>query len=97
MKKKPIFNLTKDQQNKVDVLTWLLSQHPDDLATGRTTLLAMAFLQTALDNPGQWIEVFDHTGTEHDRTLMMMQIEYLCPPQYKEFLKTAHGAIQFYE
>jgi len=29
-------------------------------ATGRTTMLALHFVQLVLDNPGQWIQMDDH-------------------------------------
>jgi hypothetical protein len=41
-----------------ELLAWLSS--PNAAGSGRTTALALSFLQTARYNPDAWIPVFDH-------------------------------------
>lgn len=49
--------LTKKQTAYFEAISWLVS---DERASGRTTLLALAFIDKAIKNAGQYIDVFDH-------------------------------------
>lgn len=46
-------------RNRLAVLEWLVDQSPDEYGTGRTTLLATAFLNQAVKCPGTKIYVSD--------------------------------------
>ena len=51
--------LTYEQKKHLETLKWLVDVDKN-AATGRTTLLAIAFLETAFENPNKKIYIFDH-------------------------------------
>lgn len=61
--------LDKSKQTKLEVLNWLLD--PDAMRSGRTTLMAIAYINIALKKPGMIIEINDHhPGYEADRMIL---------------------------
>lgn len=56
----------------VDIAREWLAEHRNR-AQGRTTLLAMCFLEYAASNPGHRVNVFDHEST-HTGQMAMMQV-----------------------
>jgi len=93
---KKLFKLTQDQQQKLDTLKWLISDHHNDRETGRTTLLAMAFIEKAITNPGLWVRLFDHhIGGATNTILMSMRIESLIPEELKPAFKISNNSIMF--
>lgn len=55
-------NLRPDQAAKLPTVEWLLdsSQAGSVRRSGRSTLMALAFLRGACSHPGSWVPVFDH-------------------------------------
>lgn len=51
------FRLTKEQSKHLKSVKWLIS---DLCQVGKTTVLAVAFIEKALESPDRWIPVFDH-------------------------------------
>lgn len=54
-----MIQLTQKQAERYDTVRWLVNEGPR--ASGRTTLLALAFLEKAYHNQDSWVRVFDHT------------------------------------
>lgn len=50
--------LTKDQAAKYETIRWLLADGPH--GQGKSLLMALAFIDRAIDSPGLWVEIFDH-------------------------------------
>lgn len=57
IKKEIKIELNKDQKKYLPAIQWLIS---DRRATGKTYLLAVAFIMKAIENPGRQIQIFDH-------------------------------------
>lgn len=86
MNKKKLFKLTDNQAEQFKVLQWLISDDEKDRITGRTTLLAMAFMQKALDNRGTWVTVFDHYPDRYSEDRMIHTITQLVPVELRDSL-----------
>jgi hypothetical protein len=55
--------LTMDQVDRLRHIQWLLDDdHIGPRCTGRTYLLAVVFIQKALNTPEKGVQVFDHAG-----------------------------------
>lgn len=52
-----MLKLTKEQLQHLKSLNWLID---GPRATGRTTVLAHAFIAKAIRHPGEYVRVFDH-------------------------------------
>lgn len=63
-------SLTKKQTKHYDAVRWLLS--PGPRGGGRTTLMALCFIDIALQT-GMLIEVFDHHSTHRDAQREMLR------------------------
>jgi hypothetical protein len=46
----------------IDTLKWLVDPSSKSRGSGRTMMLAIAFIEAAQQNPRTWIELFDHAG-----------------------------------
>lgn len=66
--------LTEDQQAAFGAILWLIDGPRD---SGRSTVLAMAFLAKAVRNPGQWIRLFDHENLRHHSRFLFPLIDQL--------------------
>ena len=66
--------LTPEQIKRFEVIQWLL--HPrGNRATGRTHLMALAFISHAI-NTGEWIEIFNHdTHLQSNREILRRTVE----------------------
>jgi len=53
-----VFKLTKEQRKHYASVKWLLGEGP--CGTGKTTLMALVFIEKALSNLDNRIYVFDH-------------------------------------
>jgi len=61
IRKYRIDHLRPEQRIRYEEVKWLL----DDInnrQTGRSYLMALAFIEIAAENPGKWIRCFDHYG-----------------------------------
>lgn len=58
-----MFRLTKIQEDFLPAIEWLIDDSINSRASGRTTLMAYAFLNKAIREKGRWIKVFDHYAT----------------------------------
>lgn len=74
--KKPLvkLKLTKEQNEHLKTVEWLLG---DDRASGRSTVMALAFITTAVKKPNNQIEVFDHKQFVRAREHMMLTLDRL--------------------
>jgi hypothetical protein len=75
----------------VDTLVWLLDPEANR-GEGRSTLMALAFIEIAKRHPGKWVDVFDHyAGQMADRNAhqMIERIRGLIDSQ--EMVKTPDG------
>lgn len=62
--------LSQDQQDHASAIEWFLSEEPT--SEGRTYLLALGFIDKALDSPGDPIFFFDHAkGSSEDGRVLM--------------------------
>lgn len=96
--KEKFFSLTKDQQNKIEVLSWFISDEGKDRATGRTTLMAIAFIKKAYDNQCMPVRFFDHhqnNGNEESLAMMRMTIEQNIPNHLRKYFRVGHSTIIF--
>lgn len=55
-----VSQLRPAQVDALPVINWLIDSSPNSRRTGRTTLLALAFVRAAITNPGRKIMIFDH-------------------------------------
>lgn len=79
--------LSKLQQEYYPAIKWLINDGPR--ASGRTTLLAVAFLEKAVETPGRKILVFDHFPIVRSvRDNMLDRVKALFEIQSPEFKKT---------
>lgn len=69
--------LVLNKCQKTPTIGWLKSQSDASLATGRTTYLALAYMQQAVDDPGAVISLFSHVPGS-DRPLVLM-LESMLP------------------
>jgi hypothetical protein len=68
------FRLTKLQQKYLKAIEWLISPE-DNRRSGRTTLMAIAFIKWALTHPERWIDIFDHFPTEEAKERLLIHIK----------------------
>jgi len=53
--------LTPTQREYFNAIDWLLdSNTPIERAVGKTYLMSVIFIKTAIEHPNRWIYVFDH-------------------------------------
>jgi hypothetical protein len=65
--------LTEGQRHRYETVEWLLDRK-SNIGTGRTTLMALAFINIAIKNLGKPVKVFDHTGEELFNHRMIAEI-----------------------
>lgn len=53
--------LTELEKQMLPGIKWLIDAHPRSRGQGRTTVLAHAFIQKAIDNEGHLVKVIDHS------------------------------------
>lgn len=51
---------------------------PEERRTGRTTVVALRYLATAMDNPHKWITLRDHHGTADADIHLRKLVEGMC-------------------
>lgn len=64
------FQLTKEQKQHFETACWLINDGP--FRTGRTHVLACAFIQKALYNRDRAIPVFDHFNPHSSRATQII-------------------------
>ena len=69
--------LNKEQAKYMEAVIWLTN--PQIRREGKTFVLALAFIENAINNPGKAISIFDHTGTIMDRNNVRFIISELLP------------------
>ena len=67
--------LTEQQMTALGALDWLLSRDDTDRRTGRTTVLAIAFIRQALRNSGFPVRIWDPTAPEEAQVFLRRVIE----------------------
>ena len=84
--------LTYQQQRAVEVLDWLLDPGDDSRRSGRTFVMAVAFIRVALQNPGTPVAVRDHHPTRDADRFLIHAIETLIhnDPLAHEFVVFRH-------
>ncbi len=79
--------LTPIEQMALPTIKWLLNHDGTARGTGRTTVIAYALIETAIENPGKDIEIWDHYGTYDGKRIMYDRIhtvwEYINYPEYE--------------
>jgi hypothetical protein len=68
--------ITQQQAHALEALDWLFSEANEDRRTGRTYILAVAYLRNAV-NTGRWIEVEDPAGNRASDRWLLDTIELL--------------------
>lgn len=68
-----VASLDRTSKSRLPVLEWLVSMDPDDRRTGRTTLLALAFIGASIRNRVVWLKVFDHHGSTDERDTQIIR------------------------
>lgn len=66
--------LTKEQKKHLESLEWLINGNRN---SGRTYLLAITFIRRAIDNPGMWIQIFDHYPTQQAKEHLLDLIKMI--------------------
>jgi len=56
-----VIELSKLQKKNLPAIEWLISDDRKDRCSGRSFLLAVAFIKKAMQNPGRRVRVFDHS------------------------------------
>jgi len=68
--------ITKLQNEHYNSIKWLLDGN-NGRRIGKSSLMALVFIEIALKNRGQWIEVYDHFPTFMAKNLMIQKIKDL--------------------
>jgi hypothetical protein len=76
------FELSPLQKTHLDAAKWLISTDRKWIGTGRTTTLAVAFLEMAAETPYQWITIQDHYPFTTGTRSLMSAIRTLVPAPY---------------
>ena len=74
--------LTKLQEHHLESIQWLIS---DQRATGKTFLLAWAFIQKALHNRDKGIRIFDHFPERKSDLRLISQIHAIIISEYPQY------------
>jgi hypothetical protein len=77
-------NLTDIQKQHIDSLLWLLADRPEDRRTGRTYLLALVYIASAIKYPGRTIFIRDHAATQQDDWMLQFTIKNMVDGLPKE-------------
>lgn len=79
--------LTPIEQLALPTVKWLMSHDGTCGGTGRSTVIAYALIETAIENVGKDIDIWDHYGTYDAKGHMYNRIqklwEYLNYPEYE--------------
>ena len=67
-----VIPLTPDQRKHMESIMWLVS--PGPVRTGRTHVLAVAFLMVAFRTRGQWVQVWDHVRRRDCNERLLQEI-----------------------
>ena len=75
--------LTEQQKKAYPYIKWLLSdnRHIEE-PVGKTYLMSIIFIEKALETPGRWIHIFDHSYTKGTVREIMLET-MLAGIQYK--------------
>ena len=79
--------LTKEQEKHFKTIEWLLDFN-ENIATGRSYLMAITFIKMAFKYPNRWIQVFDHFPSKMGSERLLDTIKSIIS-QNKELLKMA--------
>ncbi len=66
-------SLTEDQEEKYQAIRWLLSSGP--FRSGKSTMMAMAFIEQGLRDLGSEVLIFDHNRNPQCSQTMLEKIE----------------------
>lgn len=87
----------------LDTISWLTDQRDEQRRSGRTTVMALAYLNHAAENPGKTIHLMDHCGKEGVEVLRDIilrwitesgsTVSYQCPANAKLVLSDSRGSI----
>ena len=72
-----MIKLNKKEKDRLEAIEWLLDDSILARQTGRTKLMAIAFINKASRNEGKPIKVFDHTGTKAGIVFLFTSIEQI--------------------
>ena len=101
-----MINLTEEQKKHYESIKWLIS---GPLATGRTTLLAWAFIEHAVENPEESIKIYDHIRnfmtdrymiqtiqiyTQHSKDFKFTMMDYSFKYTGKRYKKGKHPLLK---
>lgn len=78
--------LTPLQKTRLSVLEWLIDE-PGSKGTGRTHLLALAFIKIALIYPNNKIYVWDHHNFNADKKRVVRLIHHILEKDYNRLIK----------
>ena len=67
-------NLTKEQSKHFESVKWLLD-FTTNIESGKSHVMATAFLAIAIENPREWVNVYDHfpSSITHERLLRYIE------------------------
>lgn len=86
MELETMIELTKTQTKYLEAFEWLVGSR-GSRAEGRSTLLAVVFIQKAVNNPGQKVYVFDHNPGYFIYKRVLDQIRILLPDDLRDHFK----------
>lgn len=72
------FQLTPIQQMALPTIKWLIK---GGKATGRSTVIAYALMEEALEHLGEWIDVWDHSNNYQNKKYLILAIKDLLAKQ----------------
>lgn len=77
--------LLSDKQKKYyEAINWLID--PEYLGEGRTTLLAYAFVNLAMQKRGRSVQIFDHVPLQRAHDNLLYIIENIIKMEYPQLL-----------
>lgn len=71
-----MIQLTKDQEQKYPTIEWLLDPF-SNYGSGRTQLMAIAFINLAINYPNREIHIFDHSDLHNHYTFILSRVKQL--------------------
>ena len=92
---KVIANLPPENVRRLETVDWLLDESESVRGSGRSLLMALAFIRKGAFEPGRWIKVWDHQdpSRSQDRRNMMNRIVDMLPG----LVEPGTDAIQIYK
>jgi len=86
--------LTKEQKKHLETIRWLVDFN-ENIAEGRSFLLAIAFIEMAIKYKNRWIQVFDHFPAKQATDRLLFTIKNIISQDKKLLERTEFRQREF--